>query len=110
MRSLSVIARDIGAHWPEPYFGARPYLWAMRSLEKITDKYGADSADEIVMYFLSNAQTWRGEDARRIKAELKGMLSMCVTCGRPAGDPLQRQDEPHVCRDVNGKVVRGPKR
>jgi len=28
----------------------------------------------IVRYFLSNATTWRGETARRIKAELKQML------------------------------------
>ena len=28
----------------------------------------------IVRYFLSNATTWRGEDARRIKAELKALL------------------------------------
>jgi len=27
-----------------------------------------------VAYFLANAGTWRGPDAQRIKAELKGML------------------------------------
>jgi hypothetical protein len=33
-----------------------------------------DGAETIVRYFLSNASTWRGEDAKRIKAELKSML------------------------------------
>lgn len=73
-RPLSVIAEEIAADWRNPYFGARPYLQAMSSLDKITDKYYFDDADDIVRYFLANASTWRGETARRIKAELKGML------------------------------------
>lgn len=73
-RSLRDIAREIRVTWTKPYFGAVPYLDAMRDLDKITDSYYADSADSIVRYFLSNATTWRGEDARRIKAELKAML------------------------------------
>jgi hypothetical protein len=73
-RPLSVIAADIQSHWPKVYFGAVPYLDAMRSLDAITDSYYEDSADSIVRYFLANAATWRGDDARRIKAELKGML------------------------------------
>ena len=32
----------------------------------------------IVLYFLANAQQWRGPDARRIKAELKSMLAVKV--------------------------------
>ena len=73
-RSLSIIARDIRAHWPNVYFGAIPYLDAMRSLDSIGNTYGCDDARDIVLYFLSNATTWRGEDARRIKAELKALL------------------------------------
>lgn len=73
-RSLSVIAADIRANWPKPYFGAEPYIHAMESLSKISDMYGYDGADDIVRYFLSNASTWRGEDARRIKAELQHLL------------------------------------
>jgi hypothetical protein len=73
-RAIRTIAADIRRTWPKPYFGAVPYLDAMSSLDGITDSYGWDSADSIVRYFLSNATTWRGEDARRIKAELKGML------------------------------------
>jgi hypothetical protein len=73
-RSLSVIAREIAAEWPTPYFGAVPYLEAMRSLDSVTDSFGADDAKSVVLYFLSNAKTWRGESARRIKAELKAII------------------------------------
>lgn len=70
-RSISIIARDISANWPKPYFGAVPYLRAMHTLDTIGDKYGQDDAKGIVLYFLSNATTWRGDKARAIKAELK---------------------------------------
>lgn len=74
VRSLNVIAREINADWKKVYFGAVPYLNAMYSLDKITDKYGMDSADSIVRYFLSNATSWRGETAKRVKLELNKML------------------------------------
>lgn len=73
-RPLHVIAKDIQKNWSRISFGAVPYVRAMHSLNTIYDEYGADSAESIVLYFLSNAGTWRGEDARRIKAELKAML------------------------------------
>jgi len=73
-RPLRAIAQDIITEWDNVYFGAVPYLDAMLSLESIDDDYGMDSADSIVIYFLSNARTWRGEVARRIKAELKGLV------------------------------------
>lgn len=47
-RTLAAIARDIRTHWKKPYFGAVPYLEAMGTLG--------------------------GEDARRIKGELKAVL------------------------------------
>lgn len=73
-RTLAAIARDIRTHWKKPYFGAVPYLDAMLTLGGIGDKYGLDDARSIVRYFLANANTWRGEDARRIKAELKALM------------------------------------
>jgi hypothetical protein len=73
-RTLSAIAAEIRGDWPKPYFGAVPYLNALSSLSSITDSYYCDSAREIVVYFLSNATTWRGDTARRIKAELKALL------------------------------------
>lgn len=74
VRPLSVIAADIRRTWPKVYFGAVPYLDAMRTLNAVTDDYGCDSGVSVVLYFLANATTWRGEDARRIKAELKSMV------------------------------------
>lgn len=73
-RPLYQIARDIREHWLNVYFGAVPYLQAMGYLDKITDHFGADDADSIVRYFLGNATYWRGPDARRVKAELNGIL------------------------------------
>ena len=70
-RPISEIAREISREWKNPYFGAVPYLDALHSLENISDNYYADSGKSVVLYFLSNATTWRGEAARRIKAELK---------------------------------------
>jgi hypothetical protein len=73
-RSLTAIAMDIRRDWKNPYFGAVPYITAMGCLNSINDKYGCDDAKSIVLYFLSNASTWRGEKARAIKAELKAMV------------------------------------
>ena len=70
-RPLHTIANEIRADWKQPYFGAVPYLDAMQTLDKIEDKFFFDSARSVVLYFLSNASTWRGDTARRIKAELK---------------------------------------
>jgi hypothetical protein len=72
-RSLSVIAAEIRKDWKKPYFGAVPYLQAMMCLDKITDNYGFDTGKSIVIYFLANAGTWKGETARRIKKELNAM-------------------------------------
>lgn len=74
MRPIHEIAAEIQKTWPKVYFGAVPYLEAMFSLNKITDRYYLDSAESVVLYFLANANTWRGEDAKRIKAELKEIL------------------------------------
>lgn len=74
MRPLYQITIDIRSDWTKPYFGAVPYLDAMRGLQSIDDAYGADTARSIVRYFLANASAWRGDKARAIKAELKGML------------------------------------
>lgn len=72
-RPISMIASEIQQDWPKPYFGAVPYLEAMHSLGTISDHYGLDSAKTVIIYFLSNASTWRGENAKRIKNELKAL-------------------------------------
>lgn len=72
-RPLYTIAREISQDWKKPYFGAVPYLQAMSTLDSVDDNYIHDSGKSIVLYFLSNATTWRGETARRVKAELKAL-------------------------------------
>lgn len=74
LRPICDIAREIKQKWPRPYFGAVPYLDAMLSLRTKSDMYGMDDAKGIVLYFLANAHTWRGEDARRIKVELREVV------------------------------------
>jgi len=74
VRSLFLISEDIRKTWKNIYFGAVPYLNAMSQLQTVNDKFDQDSASDIVRYFLSNASTWRGEDAKRIKLELNNML------------------------------------
>lgn len=72
-RPLYEIASEIRKDWQKVYFGAVPYLQAMSSLDQVTDNYGMDSGKSIVLYFLANAGTWRGETAKRIKTELKAI-------------------------------------
>ena len=66
---------DHGLWSKQAAFHASPYLAAMKELHFITDDYYADSGKSVVLYFLSNAATWRGETARRIKAELRSMAA-----------------------------------
>jgi hypothetical protein len=72
-RKLSEIAKDILQHWKNPYFGAKPYIQAMILINSAEPDapYLLETAECIVAYFLANATTFRGEDARRIKAELR---------------------------------------
>ena len=74
MRPLHAIAREVRRDWIKPNFAAVPYLEAMGALDRITDKYYCDDGASVVAYFLSNAGTWRGETAKRVKAELKDMM------------------------------------
>ena len=75
-RPLYEIAREIRKAWTKVSPYAEPYLEAMQSLNTINDNYYFDSGKSIVLYFLSNASTWRGDDARRIKNELKQMVGL----------------------------------
>lgn len=75
-RPLYKIAADIRKSWKtlSPY--AKPYVDAMAQLNNITDTFGVDSAQEIVLRFLSNASGWRGETAQKVKAELRAMAGV----------------------------------
>jgi hypothetical protein len=69
-RSIRQLANIIQLDWKNVYFGAVPYLQAMRSLESVNDSFGYDDGKGIVRYFLSNARTWKGPVAKAVKAEL----------------------------------------
>jgi hypothetical protein len=43
----------------------------MYGIGTIDDMYGADTAHEIVLRFLTNAGGWRGDTARMLKKELQ---------------------------------------
>jgi hypothetical protein len=74
-RELFEIAQEIKKDWgAKVNYGAVPYLNAMAQLRTINDMYYEDTADSVVRYFLSNASTWRGDVARRVKKELNQML------------------------------------
>ena len=80
-RTLRTIALEIRADWKKVYFGAVPYLDALLTLghvpatraDVLKANYICDDARSIVNYFLANATTWKGETARRVKKELKGL-------------------------------------
>lgn len=74
MRPLYTIAREIRKDWKNVSPYAAPYLQAMSYLNSVDDHYYLDSGRSIVSYFLANAGSWRGETAKRIKAELKAMV------------------------------------
>ena len=75
--TLGFIARLIRKTWVNKagtstvYFGAVPYLSAMGDLNSVDENYGMDTGKSIVLYFLSNASTYRGPQAKIVKAELK---------------------------------------
>ena len=73
-RTLSTIAREISSDWKKVNFAAVPYLQAMATMESPQDNFGYDSGQSVVIYFLSNAGSWRGDVARRIKKELKALI------------------------------------
>lgn len=74
-RTIKAIAADIGAEWGDKVnHAATPYLEAMHSLETMDDTYGADDAESVVRYFLSNAAQFKGFKARQLKEELRALL------------------------------------
>lgn len=76
MRTFALIAAEIQTKWKNVSPYAKPYLDAMATIftSDKNARYYFDTAETMVLYFLANAQGWRGEDARRIKAELKAMI------------------------------------
>jgi len=74
-RPVYKIAEDILNDWTAPYFGARPYLTAMLTINNELEQYGQDSAKTVILYFLSNATTYRGSKAKELKKELQKLIN-----------------------------------
>lgn len=73
-RPVYEIASEIKKLWKNVDYSAKPYLDAMSQISSVADGYGADDGKNVVLYFLANATTWRGPDAKRLKDELKAAL------------------------------------
>jgi len=73
-RPIYEVAREIRKDWKKVNYAAKPYLDAMADLDAVSDNYFADSGKSVVGYFLVNAGSWRGEVAKRVKAELRALL------------------------------------
>jgi len=74
-RKLFEVCMEIRKEWKpkvSPY--AKPYLEAMECLDNLSQPYICDTGVSMALYFLANAQSFRGEAARRIKAELNQMV------------------------------------
>lgn len=59
LRTFAEVAREIKQTWKNIYFGAKPYVDAMLTINS-NDKnasYLFEDAESIVLYFLANAQT-----------------------------------------------------
>ena len=72
--TVSEIATAIAKDWKNVNPYALDYLNAMKDIRDINGQYYADSAKSVVLYFLANASTYRGENARAYKALLKAMV------------------------------------
>lgn len=72
--TINQIAAIIRMDWKKVNFAAKPYLNAMLDIVDVNEKYGFDDARGIILYFLGNATSWRGDVAKAVKAELKHRL------------------------------------
>lgn len=74
-RPLHKIGADIKQDWGARMNGAAvPYVEGLCDLHGPNDRWGVETGADAIQGFLNNAQTWRGETARRIKSELKEIL------------------------------------
>jgi hypothetical protein len=73
-RPLSEIALEIQKEWRRLNYAAVTPVAAMHHLQHIDDRYGGNPARAVVRDFLGCSVAWTGPAARRIKAELFGLL------------------------------------
>jgi hypothetical protein len=73
-RPIAQIADEIFKDWLTMPNSAKAYARSMRQIWDIEGMFYQDTKASVVRYFLSNAGTWRGPVARRIKAELNTII------------------------------------
>lgn len=79
MRSPRDLALDIRADYARKgkpvHYSAKPYVDAMAQLDSWFESFHADDALTCAVYAFSNLSTWRGDEARAIKAEWKAIYA-----------------------------------
>lgn len=67
--SIGEVAKIIFAYWPNMYYGAVPYAEAMAEglTFNLYEPYRFETQRPMVLYFLANAQTWKGPVAQAVK-------------------------------------------
>ena len=70
-QQVKALAQEITRTWTKVSPYAEQQLFMMLHPEYIM---GGDRVEHVVASFLANAQGWRGDDAKRIKAQLKKLL------------------------------------
>ena len=77
-RTIKAIVADITSEWGEKVntvgYAAKPYLDALANIETAEEYYGADKAEHLVRYLLSNLAQFKGPQARALKEELRSHL------------------------------------
>lgn len=77
-RPIKAIVADIRSEWGAKVdtvgFAAKPYLDALADIETAEEMYGADKAEHLLRYLLSNLAQFRGQRARELKEELRSHL------------------------------------
>ena len=73
-RPVYKIAADIVNDWSRPNYAALPYLTAMLTINNEQEQFGQDTAKNVILYFLSNAGTYKGPKAKELKTELKTLI------------------------------------
>ena len=70
-RTFSEIAQEVLS-----FGGALPYLQALLECNTTNKNalYYFETVESVTNYLLSNLTSWKGDDARRIKDELKSMI------------------------------------
>lgn len=74
---LREVAEDILEDFPDVGMQghpAYPYWRAMSQLTDIDEMYGSDPASSVIAYFLSNADDWDTDRAKKIKGYLNKLL------------------------------------